>query len=113
MSWEIMRFQRDVYFVSHSLLFGEGAVAALSLGTGTPGSGVVGLSSCREIAEQVCQCPGPPSLVPLTPVWFIGAFLSTGLHRWLDPSIAGLRAPCWLQSVRDRCLEEMVPSLSV
>lgn len=46
----------------------EGAVVALSLGTGTPRSGVVGLRSCREMAEQASGAlgrgqaaqPGPP-----------------------------------------------------
>lgn len=90
MSWEIIQFQRDIYFVSSPLPFGEEAVVAPSLGSGPPCPGVVGLSSCSEISEQACWCPVPQPAVQLgpPPSWgFIRSVWNSGLHRcWISVS---------------------------
>lgn len=58
MLWEIIQFQRDIYFVSSSLPFGKEAVVA-EFGVRHTLPGLVGLSFCHELSEQACWSPVP------------------------------------------------------
>lgn len=96
MSWEIIQFQRDISFISSPLPFGEEAVVALSLGSGTPCllAFLSAVSSLSGPAGVLCLSH-LSSLVPLTPGGVHQDCFEPMTPQMLDLSTTGLGGPCW------------------